>query len=386
MLQILGPLVVASSMLIMATNASAQSYELLVGTYTQGASKGIYRYRFDSTRGEISAKPEQLVVVSNPSWLTQSADQRHLYAVNENGPGQTDTVGKVTSFSINPQTHAIDQLNEVETQGDEPTHASLSKDGSLLFVANYAVHPEPGGSAVAMGVAADGSLLPVVQQERHPASHVDAERQSGSHVHSVVSAPNGRYVYVSDLGADKVFIYRLDPGNKQWPLGPATPSVVALPPGSGPRHLIFDAKNKYAYLTLEMTAQVAKFDYRSGGLDMGNISNLDRPGGPKGSAGALHLSADGRFLYVSNRGAVNELVVFAVNPETGDLREIQRRSVDGDHPREFGIDPSGQFVLIANQKSNAIVVVQRDVKTGLLGKTVQSFAIDSPSDLKFLAQ
>jgi len=82
MLQIFGPLVVASSMLIMATNASAQSYELLVGTYTQGTSEGIYRYRFDSSRGEIAAKPEQLVVVSNPSWLTLSADQRHLYAVN----------------------------------------------------------------------------------------------------------------------------------------------------------------------------------------------------------------------------------------------------------------------------------------------------------------
>lgn len=384
MLHILGPLVVASSMLVMAANASAHSYELLVGTYTQGTSKGIYRYRFDSTRGEISATPEQLVVASNPSWLTLSADQRHLYAVNENGPGQTDPVGKVTAFSIDPQSHVIDQLNEIETQGDEPTHASLSKNGRLLFVANYAVHPQPGGSAVALGVAADGSLLPVVQQERHEASHVDPQRQTSSHVHGVVSAPNGRYVYVSDLGADKVFIYRLNEDNPQWPMGPSSPNVVNLPPGSGPRHLLFDQKNKYAYLTLELTAQVAKFNYRSGGLDLGKISDLDRPSGPKGSAGALHLSADGRFLYVSNRGAVNELVVFAVSPDTGDLREIQRRSVDGDHPREFGIDPSGQFVLIANQKSNAIVVVQRDVKTGLLGKTVQTFAIDSPSDLKFL--
>jgi 6-phosphogluconolactonase (cycloisomerase 2 family) len=386
MLHILGPLVVASSMLIMATNASAQSYELLVGTYTQGASEGIYRYRFDSTGGEIAAKPEQLVVVGNPSWLTLSADQRHLYAVNENGPGQTDTVGKVSAFSIDPQTHVIDPLNEVETQGDEPTHASLSKDGRLLFVANYAVHPQPGGSAVALGIAADGSLLPVVQQERHEASHVDPDRQASSHVHSVVSAPNGRFVYVSDLGADKLFIYRLNEGNPKWPLGPSSPSVVELPPGSGPRHLLFDKNNKYAYLTLEMSAQVAKLDYRSGGLDLGTITNLDSPGGSKGAGGALHLSADGRFLYVSNRGAANELVVFAVNPETGELREIQRRSVDGNHPREFSIDPSGQFVLIANQKSNAIVVVQRNPKTGLLGKTVQSFAIDSPSDLKFLTQ
>jgi 6-phosphogluconolactonase (cycloisomerase 2 family) len=202
-------------------------------------------------------------------------------------------------------------------------------------------------------------------------------------VHSVVSAPNGRYVYVSDLGADKVFIYRMDADNQAWPLGPAGPSEVRLPPGSGPRHLLFDAKGKYAYLTLEMTAQVAKFNYRSGGLDLKHIVDLDQQGGPKGAGGALHLSADGRFLYVSNRGAVNQLVVFAVD-EQGDLREIQRRSVEGDHPREFSLDPTGRFVLIADQKSNAIVVVQRDEKTGLLGKTVQTFAIDSPSALVFL--
>lgn len=385
MLHLLASLMVASTMLAMASTATADSVDLLVGTYTQGKSQGIYRYRFDSNRGEISAQPEQLVLTSNPSWLTLSPDQRRLYVVNENGPGQADSVGKVSSFSIAAKTHVIEPINVVESHGDEPTHASLSKDGRLLFVANYAVHPEPGGSAVVLGVADDGSLLPMVQQERHSPSRVDPERQAGSHVHSAVAAPNGRYVYVSDLGADKVFVYRLDGANAQWPLGPATPGAISLPPGSGPRHLLFDAKNKYAYLTLEMSAQVVKFDYRSGGLDREGIFDLDQKGGPKGAGGALHLSADGRFLYVSNRGAANQLLVFAVDADTGDLREVQRRSVDGDHPREFAIDPSGRFVLIANQKSNAIVVMERDAKTGLLGKTVQKFGIDSPADLKFLA-
>ena len=106
----------------------------------------------------------------------------------------------------------------------------------------------------------------------------------------------------------------------------------------------------------------------------------------KKAAAALHASADGKFLYVSNRGTANELLVFAIDPNTGELKELQRRSVEGDHPREFSLDPSGRFVLVANQKSNQIVVIERDAQSGLLGKTVQKLALDAPSDLKFLSR
>jgi 6-phosphogluconolactonase (cycloisomerase 2 family) len=102
------------------------------------------------------------------------------------------------------------------------------------------------------------------------------------------------------------------------------------------------------------------------------------------AAAALHASADGKFLYVSNRGTANQLLVFAIDPATGHLKELQRRAVEGDHPREFSLDPSGKFVLIANQKSNQIVVIERDANTGLLGKTVQKLPMDAPSDLRFL--
>jgi len=98
----------------------------------------------------------------------------------------------------------------------------------------------------------------------------------------------------------------------------------------------------------------------------------------------LHASKDGKFLYVSNRGTANQLLVFAIDPVTGELKELQRRSVEGDHPREFSLDPSGKFLLVANQKSNAIVVIERDASTGLLGKTVQTLAFDAPSYLGFL--
>ena len=385
----LWPLLMAGSIGAMGVQtAMAESVELLVGSYTAGSSQGIYRLAFDNASGHINPVPLQVVSSENPSWLTLSKDQRHLFVVNENGPGQTDPVGRVSSFAIDPKTHELNLTSQMQSLGNEPTHSSLSADGSHLFVSNYSVAEDPGGTLAVLPVTADGKLEAVVQMSSHPASRVNPERQMSSHVHSTVSSPDGKYVFSNDLGADKVFVYRFDPkANPELPLTPATPAFVQLPPGSGPRHLLFSADGKHAWLTMEMSAQVAVFDYRDGKLEQTQMVDLaaGQPISDKAAA-ALHASVDGKFLYVSNRGTANQLLVFAVDPATGHLKELQRRAVEGDHSREFSLDPSGKFLLIANQKSNQIVVVERDAKTGLLGKTVQKLPMDAPSDLKFLVR
>ncbi|MBC8997178.1 lactonase family protein [Pseudomonas sp. N40(2020)] len=383
------PLLMAGSVGAMGlSTASAESYQLLVGSYTADTSQGIYRMNFDSATGQIAAKPLQVVKSENPSWLTLSKDQKRLFVVNENGPGQTDPVGRVSSYAIDPKTHALSLINQVQSLGNEPTHSSLSGDASHLFVSNYSVMEDPGGTLAVLPVGADGKLKPVVQMSAHPASRINPERQASNHVHSTVSSPDGRYVFSNDLGADKVFVYLFDPkANPDLPLTPAMTAAVALPAGSGPRHLLFSADGKHAWLTMEMSAQVAVFDYNDGVLTQTQMIDLaaGQPTSDKAAA-ALHASADGKFLYVSNRGTANQLLVLAIDPATGQLKELQRRSVEGDHPREFSLDPSGKFLLIANQKSNEIVVVERDGKTGLLGKTVQKLPMDAPSDLKFLVR
>ncbi|MDR6926687.1 lactonase family protein [Pseudomonas sp. BE134] len=381
------PLLIAVSVGAMGVQAvSADEYQLLVGSYTAGQSQGIYRLNFDSSTGQIDAKPLQVVPSENPSWLTLSKDQRYLFVVNENGPGQKDPVGRVSSYAIDSRTHELNLINQVQSLGNEPTHSSLSGDGSHLFVSNYSVAEDPGGTLAVLPVGADGKLENVVQISSHPASRVNPERQMSAHVHSTVSSPDGRYVFSNDLGADKVFVYRFDPkANPDLPLTPATPASVQLPPGSGPRHMLFSADGKHAWLTMEMSAQVAVFDYQDGKLEQTQLVDLaaGQPTSDK-AASALHASADGKFLYVSNRGTANQLLVFTIDPATGHLKELQRRSVEGDHPREFSLDPSGKFVLIANQKSNQVVVVERDAKTGLLGNTVQKLPMDAPSDVRFL--
>ncbi|MCO7516033.1 lactonase family protein [Pseudomonas guariconensis] len=363
---------------LMGLAIDAHAATLLVGSYTEGASQGIYRYAFDTRSGRIEPKPQQVVKSVSPSWLVLSADQRQLFAVNETPKGH------VSSFSLSAKGQ-IKPLNQVASLGDEPTHASLSHDQRYLFVANYAVAPDPGGSLVVIPVARDGKLKPVVQQLRHAPSKVNAERQVGGHVHSVVLSPEGRHLYASDLGADKVFIYRYDGASTERPLSPAIPASVALPPGSGPRHLLFDAKGQHAYLTLEMSGEVVTFDVQDGALnERQRLPLTERQEAAAKAAGGLHLSADGRFLYVSNRGTANEIVVYAVGKDDGQLTFLQRRSVEGDHPREFSLDPSGNFLLVANQKSDQIVVMRRDPRSGMLGETVQTLPQAAPSDLKFI--
>src|SRR5690349_13832880 len=134
----LWPLLMAGSIGAMGVQAaSAEDDQLLVGSYTAGQSQGIYRLAFDSTTGQINARPLQVVKSENPSWLTLSKDQRHLFVVNENGPGQADPVGRVSSYAIDPKTHALNLISQVQSLGNEPTHSSLSVDGSHLFVSNY---------------------------------------------------------------------------------------------------------------------------------------------------------------------------------------------------------------------------------------------------------
>jgi len=368
MMKALPSLLIASLM-----SLTAHAHELLVGSYTDGASQGIYRYRF--VAGQIEAPPLQVLATSNPSWLTLSADGRHLYAVNEQATGQ------VSAFSLDRQ-DGLHALNQVDSHGAEPTHSSLSHDGRFLFVANYGGSDPQGGNLAVLPVLADGRLGEPVQQARHAASKVNAERQATPHVHAMVSSPDGRYVFASDLGADRVFVYRYagDPARPLQAVG-----SLALPPGSGPRHLLFSGDGRHAWLTLEMSAAVAVLDCHDGQLSLRKTVPLTTHGDPAAKAGgALHASADGRFLYVSNRGTANELLVFAIDPVDGGLTLLQRRAVEGDHPREFALDPSQAFVLVANQKSNEIVVIRRDPVSGRLGEVVQRFPQGAPADLKFL--
>ncbi len=377
--------IAAALLTVGTTGAAAPMYTLLIGSYTgEGNSEGIYRLQFDAETGRIEPQPLQVVKTENPSWLLLDLNRNRLYAANENGPGQRDAVGRVSAFMIAPASGKLSPLAQQITLGDEPTHLSQSRDGRYLFVSNYGVNANPGGSLAVMPTANDGTLMPVTQILAHPPSKVHPERQQSAHVHSAVMSPDGKTLFVSDLGADRIFVYRYDPANAERPLSPADPAFISLPDGSGPRHLAFSPDGSQAYATLELSAQVARFDHVDGSLVQRQLVDLAAGDEPRlHSPGAIHPSADGRFVYVSDRAEKNRIMVYEVE-ETGMLREIQQRDSEGREPREFAIDPSGRYLIVANQKSDALVVLHRDPDSGKLGDTVQTLPMGRPSDVKFI--
>ena len=376
--------VLAATLAFSSTGAVFAMPQVLIGSYTDDNSPGIHRLQFDPEQGRLNPQPLQVVRSPNPSWLALDLKNNRVFAANENGPGQPDPVGRVSAFSIDPASNELSPQGQQITLGDEPTHLSVSRDGHYLFISNYGSRPNPGGSLAVMPVAENGTLQPVTQLATHKASEVHPERQKSAHVHSAVLSPDGKTLFVSDLGADQVFAYRYDPGNTERPLLPAEPSSIELPPGSGPRHLVFSPDGTQAYATLELSAQVVRFDHVDGSLAQRQLVNLSEGSyTAQHSPGAIHPSADGRFLYVSDRAEKNRIMVYAIE-ENGSLREIQQRDSEGREPREFALDPSGRFMLIANQKSDALVLLQRDPDSGLLGETLQTLPISRPSDVKFI--
>ncbi|MFM0724770.1 lactonase family protein [Paraburkholderia strydomiana] len=381
---------------IVASHAYAQDsgpvpadgvYNMLVGTYTSGKSEGIYVYRFDTKTG--AATRVSVAQTVNPSFLVVSRDRRFVYAVNElpGDDGPATQRGGVSAFRFDAAQGQLTFLNKVSSDGNDPCYLSLSPDEKYLLSANYSVAADPGGSFAVFPVEGDGRLGASVLTVHHEGGGPVKGRQDNSHVHSTVFSPDGRYLFAQDLGADKLYAYRYTPGDSHGPVTPTDWGYTQQKAGTGPRHLIFGANGKHAYLTSELNASVSTFDYADGKLKLVQTLPLTQPGF-KGAVGgaAIHLSPDGRFVYASNRGDANEIVIFSVDPANGHLKKIGHQSSLGKSPREFAIDPTGNWLIVGNQNSDTVYVFKRDRQTGLLDPTPkQHFELGAPVDFKLVS-
>lgn len=367
---ILGLIFLAFSIspLLLAAQPAPKSryYHLLTGTYTSGKSEGIYVYRFDTETGELS-HVHTAKGIDNPSFVTLSPDGRYAYAVNE----QSD--GMVSAFRFNQSTGALELLNRQPSGGADPCYLTVDEQSRHVFVGNYS-----GGSLSVLPILEDGRLGDPVQTIQHKGSSVNEDRQEKAHVHSTVLSHDEQYLFVGDLGTDKIYVYNYRP-NATLPLEAASPSFSEISPGSGPRHLLFDASGHYAYVVLELTAEVDVFRHRDGKLEKIQTVPMTADDFEGEVSGAeVRISPDGRFLYASNRGDANEIVAWSIDQQNGTLSFIERYSSGGETPRNFIIDPSGRYLLAANQDSDSIVVFERDQQKGTLRPTGQKTEVGKP--------
>lgn len=341
----------------------------------------IHAARFDSITGALTP----LGAVADglrPTWAVQHPRHPILYYTDEAG-NDGASEGGVVAYRVDGATGGLTRLGDLRAGGGGTTHLSLDPQTSTLLTANYG-----GGSFAALSLKADGALDALTGLDRSAGSGPH-RRQASPHPHSTLIDPSRRFVMVPDLGADRVFVVPFDRRTgRLGALDPTGEQHYVLPAGSGPRHMATHRSGRVVYLMNELTADihVLSWDHRAGRLGLLQSLSINEDGfAGQSSGGAIAMSPDGRFLYVSNRGD-SSLVVHAVDRRTGRLTRIQKLPSDGDKPWHFAIHPDGKWLLVANRDANAISVFARDPSSGHLAKTDNRLETPGPQHVHFFAQ
>jgi 6-phosphogluconolactonase len=363
--------------ILMTTDLFAQSSKeyIYVGTYTRRDSKGIYVYEFDRSKGVLKEIQTESSLV-NPSFLEIHPSGKFLYAVSEK-----DEMGETAAFSLDSKSGKITFINKESSKGGASCHISIDKTGKYAFVSNYG-----GGNLSMFPIEKTGALKPASQTIQNEGSSIDKERQNGPHVHSAFVSPDNKFLFVSDLGTDKISIYSID--TKQGKLTTAVTPFIKVAPGAGPRHLVFNPNGKYFYSAEELysTIGVLKYDQKTGAVNIVKDSIKSLPDDFKefNKSADIHTDPAGKFLYMSNRG-MDALSIFSIKEDGAKIELIGQQEVMGKAPRNFLVDPKGEFVFVANQETDNIVIFKLDKNTGKLTYTGNQTKVPAPVCIKMVS-
>ena len=366
-------LVFAAAGLVPASDETPDAYWVYFGTYTKkDGSQGIYRSKLDVKTGKL-AEPELAAEMGSPSFLAVHPTGKFLYAVGEGGGKEG---GPVVAFALDGKTGKLTKLNESLSGGSGPCHVSVHPTGGWVTVANYG-----GGSTCIIKVGADGQLGDRAAFIQHTGMSKDPGRQKEPHAHCGFFDPTGTFALTVDLGIDRVKVFKFDPAAGKADDAPAD---ITTPPGSGPRHIAIAPDGKYAYVCgeLDSTVNVIRLDLAGGKSEViQSLSTLPEP--VKGNSTAecvLHPS--GKFVYVSNRGH-NSVAVFKVND---DRKLTAAGHITGDikTPRNFNVEPTGKWMLIASQDGGQVGVWELDPATGGGKETGNTVKVGNPVCVKFV--
>jgi 6-phosphogluconolactonase len=353
-----------------------QKYFLYVGNYTSKTdSKGIYLFEFSTGTGKLTSKG-LAAETTDPSWLVVHPNGKFLYAVNESGKSST-----VSAFAIDPKSGKLTFLNKLPALGEDPCYLSIDKTGKYLLVANYT-----SGNVVVFPISLDGHLgeHTALQSDQGPVGP-NKERQEAPHAHWIEPSAHNHFVYVSDLGLDRVLIYKFDEANGALtPGAPIDHYSALLAPGAGPRHVAFAPDGKFMYVLAELTSTVTVFanEGQESFRSVQEISALPKGFTGRNDAAEIAILPNGKFLYTSNRGH-DSIAIFSIDPAKGTLTKIDDVPTGGEEPRNFVIDPTGRYLLAENQNTNTIVEFRIDPATGKLTQTGEVTHAPSPICIVF---
>lgn len=318
-------------------------YEVYVGGYRSAELAGIHHLQLDEESGQLRAL-DRFSGIDNPSYLLWDGSRQHLYAVSE-----SHDRARVASYHIDDNGR-LQLENSEATSGGSPCHLTMTADRQGLLCTNYM-----GASVDWFPLDSTGRLYPRISEVRHTGSGPRKDRQSQAHPHSAWTDPSGLYVIVPDLGLDRLLIYR--PDLKQKALQEM--ARVAVPPGSGPRHLAFHSNGQFVYVVNELSSTVSVFTYRPEPLALELVDTVSAlPQGFRGSSDAAHIivSCDGTMLYVSNRGS-NTIACFAIEDQGQRLRHLADVPTIAHFPRHFSLSPDERWMLVGGQKADVVEVM-----------------------------
>ncbi len=335
---------------------------------------GILAYDWDSATGELAAAGVA-APISTVDWITFSPRHDFLYAACEVDSFNGKPTGEVASFSV--KNGALAQLSAQNSAAKGTCHAALDHTGHVLLSADY------GGGSAASFLVTDGKLSPAVWTEHYTVHGPDTDRQESAHAHFCSYSPDNRFAYINDLGGDMIHIYRLDAATAQLTAAGAYHAV----PGSGPRTLHFHPNGHTAYCMCEMASTVDVLEWHKADGSFTRVARFELL--PKGYNGPTStgcdtvITRDGRFVYFANRGD-DFLYSFKADPKTGALTPMVRSSCGGKTPRNFTLDPTERWMLVANEDSNQLSVFARNPQTGELANQGKSFAAATPMCILFV--
>jgi 6-phosphogluconolactonase len=358
------------------SNQQQNKLPFYIGTYTGQRSKGIYYGALDKITGKIELKGLAAQTV-NPSFLAIHPNKKFLYAVNETSNVQGKRQGGLIGFAIDEKTGELKELNQTLSGGTGPCHLAIDKTGHYIVVANYG-----SGSIACFRINPDGSIGEQTDHIQHTGKGANPRRQEGPHAHYVAFSHNNLYVFVCDLGIDKVMIYKFDPDIGK--LAPAEIPSINLSPGSGPRHIAFLGNFAYIINELNSTITSVKIDLSKPDVQiLDTISTLPTDFTNANTTAEIVVHPSGDFIYGSNRGH-DSIACFRINKETGKLTLIDIVKCGGKTPRNIEITPDGKYLLSANQGSDSITVFRIDNKTGRPEPVDSTIEVGSPVCIVFV--